>query len=107
MVFHWSLSDSKSPQVFRILLTILTDLNNTVVGMVFTRLFIFKSSSRFINPLVTVPSAPIIIGINDTFMFHSCFFFQFFSKVEVFILLFAVFNFTQWSAGTAKSTIFC
>ena len=31
MVFHWSLSDSKSPQVFRTLLCILADLNNAVV----------------------------------------------------------------------------
>ena len=31
MVFHWSLSDRKWPQVSRILLSILTDLNNAVV----------------------------------------------------------------------------
>ena len=33
MVFHWSSSDSKSSQVSRTLLSILTDLNNTVVWM--------------------------------------------------------------------------
>ena len=60
-----------------------------------------NSSSPFSNPLVTVPKAPITIGIIVTFMFHS--FFQFSSKVEVLILLFAFF---QWSDGTAKSTIF-
>ena len=31
VVFHWSLSGSKSPQVSRTLLSILTDLNNAVV----------------------------------------------------------------------------
>ena len=31
MVFHWSLSDSKSPQISRTLLSILADLNNAVV----------------------------------------------------------------------------
>ena len=60
MVFHWSLSDSKSPQVFRTFLSILVVLNNVVVWMVSTRVLISKSSSPFNNPLVTVP---ITIGI--------------------------------------------
>ena len=34
MVFHWSLSDSKSPQISRTLLSILAVLNNAVVCMV-------------------------------------------------------------------------
>ena len=58
MVFHWSLSDSKSPQVSRTLLSILAVLNNAVVWMVSTRLPTSKSSSPFSNPLVTVPNAP-------------------------------------------------
>ena len=70
MVFHWSLSDSKSPQVSRCLLSILADLNNAVVWTVSTRLVISKSSSPCINLLVTVPRAPITIGIIVTFMFH-------------------------------------
>ena len=37
MVFHWSLSDSKSPQVSRTLHSILAVLNNVVVWMVSTR----------------------------------------------------------------------
>ena len=44
MVFHWSLSDSKSPQVSRTLLSILAVLNNAVVWMVSTRPLISKSS---------------------------------------------------------------
>ena len=73
MVFHWSLSDSKSPQVSRTLLSILTVLNNAVIGMVSTRPLTSKSSSLFNNHLVTEPKAPITIGIIVTFMFHSFF----------------------------------
>ena len=40
--------------------------------MVSTCPLIFKSSHSCTNPLVTVPSAPITIGITITFMFH-CF----------------------------------
>ena len=96
MVFHWSLSDSKSPQVSRTLFSILADLNNAVVWMISTRPFISKSSSPFINPSVSVPRAPVIIGKNVTFMFH-CFFSSFFSLS---------FDFTLWSARTARPTIF-
>ena len=42
--------------------------------MVFTRPFISNSSSPFSNPLVTVPRAPLKIGITVTFMFRSFFF---------------------------------
>ena len=91
MVFHWCLSDSKSPQVSRTLLSILAILNNAVVWMVSTRPPTFKSSSAFSNPLVTVPKIPITIGIIVICMFHS--FFQFPSKIEVLILLFTFFQF--------------
>ena len=73
MVFHWSLSDGKSPQVSRTLLSILAVLNNIVVWMVSTRPLTSKSSSPFSNPLVTVPNAPITIGIIVTWMCHSFF----------------------------------
>ena len=73
MVFHWSLSDSKSPQVSRTLLSILAVFNNAVVWMVSTRPPTSKSSSPFNNPLVTVPKAPITIGIIVTCKFHSFF----------------------------------
>ena len=74
--FYWSLSDSKSPQVSRTLLSILAVLNNAVVWMVSTRPPTSKSSSPFSNPLVTVPNAPITIGIIVTCMFYSFFFFS-------------------------------
>ena len=71
MVFHWSLSDSKSLQVSRILLSILAVLNNEVVWIVSTPPPTSKSSSPFSTPLVTVAKAPITIGIIVTLMFHS------------------------------------
>ena len=54
MVFHWSLSDSESPQVSRFIFSILADLNNAVVWMVSTCHLNSKSSCPIINPLVTV-----------------------------------------------------
>ena len=90
MVFHWSLSDTKTPQVSNTLLSILAVFNNTVVWMVFTRLPTSKSSSPFYNHLVIVPKAPITIGTIITLMFHS--FFQFSSKIEILILLFTFFQ---------------
>ena len=103
MVFHWNLSDSKSPQVYRTLLSILADLNNAVVWMVSTRPLISKSPSLFINPSVTVPRIPITIGIIVTFMFHS--FFNSRARSRFLSFFSFSFNFTLWSAGTAKSTI--
>ena len=104
MIFHRSLSDSKSPQISRTLLSILADLHNAAVWMVSTRPFISNSSSPFIYPIVTVRRAPVTIGINVTFMFYR--FFQFPSKVVVGIYpSFHSLSILLWSAGTAKSTI--
>ena len=58
--------DSKSPQVSRILLSILAVLNNAVVWIVSSRPPTSKSSSPFNNPLVTVLKAPLTIGIIVT-----------------------------------------
>ena len=72
MVFHWSLSDSKLPQVSRTL-SILAVLNNAVIWIVSTVPPNSKSSSPFINPFVTAPNAPITIGISVNCMFHIAF----------------------------------
>ena len=66
MVPHWSLSESKSPQVSRILLSNLTNLNKVSICPL-----ISKSSSPCINTLMTAPRAPITISITVTSMFHS------------------------------------
>ena len=106
IVFHWSFSDSKSPQVSRTLFSILAVLNNAVVWMVSTRPPTSKSSSPSNNPVpnnnpVTVPKAPITISIIFTFMFHSFFhslvrsrYLSFFSHSLSFIL---------WSAGAVDN----
>ena len=73
MVLHWSLSDSKSPQVYRTRLRILAVLSNAVVWIVSPRQPISKSSRPFNNPLVIVPNASITIGTIVTFMFYSFF----------------------------------
>ena len=73
MAFHWSLSDSKSPQVSRTRLRILAVLSNAVVWIVSTRPPTSKYSRPFNNPLVIMPNAPITVGTIVTFMFHSFF----------------------------------
>ena len=98
MFFHWSLSDSKSPQVSRTLLSIQVVLNNVVVWMVSTRPLISKSSSPFDNTIMTIPKAPITNGIIVTFMFHS--FFNSLARSRYFSFSFS-FSFTLWSAETA------
>ena len=104
MVSHWSLSDSKSPQVSRILLRILAVLNSAVVWTVSTRPTTSKSSSPFSNPLVTIPNAPITIGIIFTCIFHS--FFHFPTKVEARILLFTFFQFYSVVSRSIKVDTF-
>ena len=102
MVFHWSLSDSKSPQLSRTRLRTLAILSNAVVWIVSTRPPISKSSRPFNNPLVIVPNAPITIGTIVTFMFHS--FFNSLARSRYLSFFSLSFRIILWSAGTAKST---
>ena len=96
-------SKSKYPQVSRTLLSILVDHIKAVLWMVSTCLLISKSSSPFINPSVTMPRAPITIGINVTFMFHSCF--DSLARSWYLSFLSLSFNYTLWSVGPGKSII--
>ena len=85
----------KSPGLFSVFYL----LNNVVVWMVSTRPPTSKSSSPF-----------SYCTKSTNYNWYNChlhvpYFFQFPSKVEVFILLFTFFQFILWSAGTAKSTI--
>ena len=72
MVFHWSLSDNKYPQVSRILPNILVNLNYSVAWIISNHPLISKSSSPFTN-FRCLPKVPITTGIIVTFMFHSFF----------------------------------
>ena len=103
MVFHWSLSDSKSPQVSRTRLRILAVLSNAVVWIVSTRPPTSKSSRPFNNPLIIVPNVLITIGTIVTFVFHS--FFNSLARSRYLSFFSLSFRFILWSAGTAKSTI--
>ena len=91
MLFHWNLRTRESFQVSRTQLSIPADVNKSVVSIVSTRVLISNSSSYFTNPLVTVSNTSITIGIAVIFMFHS--FFQFLTKVQLFISLFAFLQF--------------
>ena len=71
MVFHWNLSDNKSPQVSRTLLSIMDYFNNTVVWMVSICLLISMFSSPYTNPLGINPKAPTTIGITVSFKVHT------------------------------------
>ena len=69
MVFHWILSDSKSPRVSRTLLSIQADLHNAIVWIVSIRPPISNTCSRLSKPLGAVPRAPITIGFTITFIY--------------------------------------
>ena len=103
MVFHRSLSDSKSPQVSRTLLSIISVLYNAVVSMVSTIPPTSKYFSPFNNPLVTLTNAPITTDIIATFMFRS---FLHSLARSMYLSFFSLsFSFILWSACTTKFTI--
>ena len=101
MVFHWRLSDSKSPQFSRTLLNILAVLNNIVVWMVSTHPPTSKSSSPFSNPLVTVQKHTNY----DWYNYHLHVIFNSLARARYLSFFSHSFSFILWSARTAKSTI--
>ena len=103
MVSYWNFSDSKSPQVSRTRLSILTEFNNAVVWIVSICHLISKSSSLGTYSLVSVPSTTITIGITVIFMFHS--FSNSLAKSRYSSFFSFSFNLTLWSAGTVQFTI--
>ena len=90
MIFHWSLSDSKYPQVSGTLLCILADLNHAIVWMFSSCPVISKSSRPCTNPLVTVPRVLVINDITVSFMFHN--FFNSQARSKYFYFFFAFFQ---------------
>ena len=81
----------------------MADLNNAVVWKVSTRPLIFKSSSPFTNPSVTVPRAPTATCITVTFMYHG--FFNSLTRSRYLSFFSLSFSFTLLSAGKPKPTI--
>ena len=90
MVFPWSLSNSKSPQVSSTRLRILAVLSNAVIWIVSTCSPTFKSSRPFNNPLVIVPKAPITISTIVTVMFNSLAWSRYFSFFFTFLQIYSV-----------------
>ena len=100
MVFHWRVSDIKSPQVSRTLLSILAVFNNAVFWMISTQPLTSKFYRPFNNPSVTVPKAPITIGIIVTFMFQS--FFSSLARSRYLSLFFTFFQFLSVVSRDSK-----
>ena len=109
MFFHTSVCQwftlelKQVPQVYRTLLSILANLNNAVLWMVFACPIISKSSSLCTNLLVIVPSTPITPISLSLSHYIVCFFFQLSNKVKVLISLFAFFlfhSFVDYSTGS-------
>ena len=99
-IFRWSLGDYKSLQVSWTLLSILAVLGNVVVWKVSATLPMSYSSSSLTKSLWTAPSAPTIIGINVTFMFHN---FLVLWQIPSICLSFRFLWFSLFYARTVKS----
>ena len=85
MAFHWSLSDSKCPQVSRTLLNIRVDFSSAVVEVVLV-LLISGSLSLFIRFFGIVPRAKTTIGI--TVIFYIPLLFHIPGNVQVIIIIY-------------------
>ena len=85
VVFHKRLSDSKSPQVFRTLLSILDDLNRVAFWMVL--IFFWSPISLVSFPPLWGLFQATTFGITITLMFHSFFSSQAKSKCLLFCFL--------------------
>ena len=100
MVFHWNLNDSKSSQVSRSLLSILTDLNNIVV------LDGLHTSSYFQVRQSLYQSFGDCTKSTDYNLyrhhFHDSQFFQFSGKIEVLSFLFVFFQFYSLVSRDSK-----
>ena len=103
LVFHWSLSNSKSPQIFSPFLNIMVDLSNAGVWRVLTHPLISSSSSSLTKPLGTVPWMLIITGMTITFMLHN--FISSLARSKYLSLYLFSLIFTLRSARMAKSTL--
>ena len=90
-------------QVSRTLLSILADINSSVIWMISIHLPISKFSSHFPIPLETVPCASITVGITVTLMLHR--FLSSRTRSKYLFLFSLSFIFTLWPAGIAKFTI--
>ena len=82
---------SKSPKVPRTLFSILADLTDALVCIVSTRPLIPIFAIPRTSSLMTLPSAPVTIGITVIFIFHV-----FFSILSQCLGIISVFTFPQF-----------
>ena len=102
LVFLISLSDSKSPQDSRTLLSTILDLNSVVIWMVLILPLISNSFSLLSKHFVTDPRTPATIGITVTFIFY--WYFGSLAKSKYLSIFLLSFVFTLWSARMANYT---
>ena len=98
MVLHRSLSDRKSPKVYKTLLSIPADLNNTVVWMVSTSPFISNASSLFTFLWGLYRAYQLQLVSRSPSCFHC--FFSSLARSRCLSLFSLSFNFTPLSAET-------
>ena len=101
--FDGSLRDGKSLQGSKTFLSILTDLNNTVVWTDSNPSPIPNSSSPLSKHLETVPSVPNTSGITVNLIFHN--FLSSLARSKYLSLFSFSLIFTMSSVGMAKFTI--
>ena len=94
--FHWAMSNSMSPQVFRTLLSILANLNNIVVSLVAYPPLI---SSLFFKPLI-----PFQVRVLQLVSLSLPCFPAYLAKSNYLSIFSLSFIFIQWSGRKAKST---
>ena len=102
MVFHWSMSDSKTPHLSRTLLNILANLNNTAVWMVLACPLISNPSSLLSRPLgIFLMRQLKLVSLSSSCSIAFLVLWQGPSTSLSFCFLW----FLLWFACTAKSTI--
>ena len=101
MVFYWNWNDSKSPQVSRTLLSILANFNDSVVWMI-SYFQVHQSLYQSFGDCTKITNQN---WYNHHFHFHSLFFFSSLARTRYLSFFSPSFDFTLWSAGTAKFTI--
>ena len=106
MVFHWTLIDSKSPQISRTIISIQSDFNTAVVWLVSHACSYFQVAQSLHQSFEGCTERTNYNWYHS--YFHIQWFVQFFSKVLEFISLFSFsLDITLWYAGTAKFTLVC
>ena len=105
MIIHWDPSDSESTHRYRILLSILANLNNAGILMISVRHPISCSSNSLTQPLRTVRSATIIIATAITFIFHKNFVSLVKSRYLSIFSFSVIFTPFFFFAGMVKSTV--